>query len=124
MKVILKCCSHASFNLGLNCIAMLAVLKEQRDVSVTPQCDVIDSMTCYVTHLSNFFQDDCKDPEVENEFHDTQSPESLGRVKAREVHRDDVTIQQDERYVRHLQLYHQIKSYNISNFRGINIHHF
>lgn len=61
------------------------------------------------TDLSYLFHDYCKDPEIEDHFTYTKAANGLGRVKPREVHRDDVSIQQDERYVGHLQMYHQMK---------------
>ena len=70
-----------------------------------------DAMTSrvHLTNLSDFLHNDCEDPEIKNEFHGTQSSESLGRVKAREVHRDDVGVEQNERYVRYLQVYREIQ---------------
>ena len=70
-----------------------------------------DAMTSrvHLTNLSDFLHNDCEDPEIKNEFHGTQSSESLGRVKAREVHRDDISVEQNERYVRHLQVYREIQ---------------
>ena len=66
--------------------------------------------------MSDFFHDNRKDPEVKNEFHSTKSSESLRRVKAREVHRDDVSVEQDEGYVRHLQVYREKQRCKTWNF--------
>ena len=79
------------------------------DVSLTSSSRDVITWRVHLTHLPDFLHDDCRDPEVKNKFHGTKSSESLGRVKAREVHCDDVSVEQDEHYVRHLEVYREIQ---------------